>query len=99
MMSDGPSETRSVRARIEGHVQGVCFRAWTRALASQLGLSGWVRNRHDGSVEAVFSGAPDAVAKMLENCRKGPDEARVDDVSVLDEDASVPQGFEINSSA
>lgn len=65
---------------VSGRVQGVWFRAWTMEQAEILGLSGWVRNRRDGRVEAVFSGPDAAVESMLEAARSGPRLARVDDV-------------------
>lgn len=85
--------TRSVRVRIYGGVQGVWFRAWTVREAQARGLDGWVRNRADGSVEAVFAGAPASVSDMIEACRVGPPAARV---TRLDEDAetsAVMSGF------
>tara|TARA_R110001592_G_scaffold7431_5_gene41707 strand:+ start:1579 stop:1866 length:288 start_codon:yes stop_codon:yes gene_type:complete len=74
----GPIET--VHVVISGRVQGVWFRGWTCEQARDLGLSGWVRNRRDGTVEAVFSGHPDAVRRMIERCHDGPPAARVDSV-------------------
>src|SRR3954469_15243978 len=65
---------------IRGAVQGVGFRYWTRRTATARGLQGWVRNRRDGSVEAVFAGPEPAVAEMIALCRRGPDAARVDSV-------------------
>jgi len=62
---------KTVLVRIEGRVQGVYFRKWTLETASQLGLNGWVRNRHDGSVEAVFSGVTQIVDQMLSACWQG----------------------------
>src|SRR3954469_1192466 len=62
---------------IRGHVQGVGFRYWTRRTATAWGLDGWVRNRRDGSVEAVFAGDEQTVAEMIKLCRRGPDGARV----------------------
>ena len=60
-----PMTNRTVHVRITGRVQGVSYRAWTEDAAAELGLRGWVRNRRDGSVEAVFSGSDAAVADML----------------------------------
>jgi acylphosphatase len=82
---------RSARLRITGRVQGVGYRAWALQRASQLGLRGWVRNRSDGSVEALVTGDDDAVARMIEACREGPFGARVSDVSISDaeDDGSV----------
>jgi acylphosphatase len=71
---------KSVRVSISGRVQGVWFRAWTMEQADSLGLSGWVRNRQDGRVEAVFSGPETAVVAMLEAIKAGPRLARVDDI-------------------
>lgn len=73
-------ENKTVRVRIEGRVQGVWFRAWTHGEAQQRGLRGWVRNRRDGSVEALFIGPTSAVDDMLEACWQGPPAARVDTV-------------------
>jgi len=94
-MPDEASDRRSVRVRLEGHVQGVGFRYWTERAATNLGLDGWVRNRRDGGVEAVFSGGADAVARMIERCRQGPPSARVDFVKVMDEAQLPPPGFEV----
>jgi acylphosphatase len=71
------AEIVCVRARIEGHVQGVSYRAWTVQEARAHGLSGWVRNRSDGSVEALFRGPAPAVDGMVVACRHGPPMARV----------------------
>jgi acylphosphatase len=94
-MPEEASDRRSVRVRLEGHVQGVGFRYWTERAATNLGLDGWVRNRRDGGVEAVFSGGADAVARMIEHCRQGPPSARVDFVKVMDEAQLPPPGFEV----
>ena len=77
---------RGVRVVISGRVQGVGFRLWVEAEAVSRGLAGWVRNRRDGSVEAVFSGEAEAVDAMLEACRNGPSMALVTDVAVADTD-------------
>ena len=63
---------------IRGRVQGVGFRAWTEMLAVQRGVEGWVRNRRDGSVEALFSGSEEVVLATIELCRDGPPHARVE---------------------
>ena len=65
---------------MRGRGQGVGYRAWTADEARRRGLEGWVRNRRDGSVEAVFAGAENIVADMLAACRLGPSSARVDAV-------------------
>jgi acylphosphatase len=72
---------------IRGRVQGVGYRAWTEYTALERGLAGWVRNRRDGSVEAVFSGPSEAVAEMVDACRRGPPGARID---AVDEQAGAP---------
>jgi acylphosphatase len=66
---------------IRGRVQGVGYRAWVEHRARAHGLEGWVRNRADGSVEAVFAGPADVVAKMIALCRHGPSSSRVDAVT------------------
>jgi acylphosphatase len=71
----------TVHVVISGRVQGVWFRGWTCEQARALGLTGWVRNRRDGTVEAVFSGSPDTVHRMIEHCHQGPPAARVDNVT------------------
>jgi acylphosphatase len=69
---------------IRGRVQGVGFRDWTRYTALERDLQGWVRNRRDGSVEALFAGPPDAVAAMITACNQGPRGSRVDGVDQRD---------------
>ena len=71
---------------IRGRVQGVGYRAWVEHQAAAHGLEGWVRNRRDGSVEALFAGPLDGVSDMVALCRRGPASARVE--AVQDEQAS-----------
>ena len=85
---------KSVRARITGRVQGVGFRAWMEQTAERLGVRGWVRNRRDGSVEAVIAGDTSKVDEMLTMCWQGPPAAKVDGVSVDDAQAPLGKGFE-----
>ncbi|HVC55950.1 MAG TPA: acylphosphatase [Stellaceae bacterium] len=73
---------RSVRLHIAGRVQGVGYRAWALQQAARLGLRGWVRNRVDGTVEALVIGEEEAVAAMIEACGEGPFAARVRAVAV-----------------
>jgi acylphosphatase len=73
---------KTVKARISGRVQGVWFRAWTKQQARLHGLDGWVRNRPDGTVEALFAGPDAKVDRMIAECHVGPPDARVDAVSV-----------------
>lgn len=83
-----------VRVIIAGRVQGVGYRDWTQAVARQLGLAGWVRNRLDDTVEALFAGEAATVDRMVAACRRGPSLARVDMVEVLPADAAnMPDGF------
>jgi acylphosphatase len=65
---------------IRGRVQGVGYRAWVEHQARAHRLEGWVRNRHDGSVEALFAGPADVVANMVALCHRGPASARVEAV-------------------
>ena len=85
--------TRTVRAVIHGRVQGVWYRGWTVDQATALGLTGWVRNRPDGAVEALFHGPAATVDAMLTACRAGPPMARVDDIQVSDTDEPSPPDF------
>ena len=85
----------TVRVRIEGRVQGVGFRAWVELRAARHGLDGWVRNRRDGGVEAVFAGPAGAVDAMVAECHHGPRASTVAMVRVLDETAAVSQGFTV----
>jgi acylphosphatase len=84
---------KSVHAIFSGRVQGVWFRAWTANEAGKLALDGWVRNRTDGTVEAVFSGPDDHVDAVLALCRKGPPLARVDDIVLKPVEAPERHGF------
>ncbi len=68
------------RVTIEGRVQGVYFRHYTRETAYRLGVKGWVRNRRDGSVEALFEGDKKDVDQIIQWCHRGPSEARVTNV-------------------
>ena len=72
-----PDETITRRVLVEGFVQGVGYRHFAVHAARRFGLSGWVRNRADGSVEALISGSPDAIEAMLAQLRRGPPGARV----------------------
>jgi len=76
-----------VQVAIRGRVQGVGYRAWVEHQARTYGLEGWVRNRRDGSVEALFAGPAEIVAEMTALCRRGPPSARVE--TVTDEAAGI----------
>jgi acylphosphatase len=84
------------RVVVRGFVQGVFFRDTVRRRATAVGVSGWVRNNADGSVEAVFEGAEDAVARLVDLCREGPRGARVDAIEVYDEEAEGLEGFRVS---
>lgn len=71
-------------ALIRGRVQGVGFRAWTEYTALERGLEGWVRNRRDGAVEAMFAGLEETVVAMIAACNEGPPGARVDTIDQRD---------------
>jgi len=90
-------ETTSVHALVTGRVQGVGFRAFTAATARRLGLTGWVRNLPDGSVEALAEGARRDLDEFVTALRSGPPAARVTDVVTRWEDPAAPQaaGFEV----
>ncbi|MGO8952795.1 MAG: acylphosphatase [Rhodomicrobium sp.] len=88
-------EVHTVHVLIRGRVQGVAYRAWTERTANGLGLHGWVRNRRDGTVEALFSGAAVQVQEMLAHCRKGPPAAMVTEVTIIGEGGLAPSGFEV----
>ena len=88
------AQRKSVRVVILGRVQGVFFRGWTMDRAEVRGLDGWVRNRTDGSVEALFAGPAEAVDHMVEACRRGPGHAKVTQVYVEPADDPGAVGFE-----
>jgi acylphosphatase len=83
------------RVIVHGRVQGIFFRDTTRRMAVSRGVAGWVRNRVDGAVEAVFEGDEDAVASMLRFCRQGPPGADVERVEETDEELEGLEGFRI----
>jgi acylphosphatase len=83
------SDTSIVHLVIRGRVQGVGFRAWTQHQGELRGLHGWVRNRRDGSVEAVASGPAPDVAQMIAVCREGPRGSVVSDVDESPADAAL----------
>jgi acylphosphatase len=85
---------RTVRLTISGRVQGVGSRYWAMTTAQRLGLRGWVRNRIDGSVEALVAGDSESVGRLIEACRRGPSQARVERVDVTEAAAvDLPDGF------
>ncbi len=86
---------KRVHVTITGRVQGVWYRGWASGEAKALGLAGWIRNRRDGSVEAVLAGPADDVDDLLEQFWHGPPAARVSGVAVedLDDGVDVAAGF------
>ena len=86
--------TRS-RVVVHGRVQGVFFRDSVRRRAESRGLAGWVTNRPDGAVEAVFEGEAESVASLVEYCREGPRAAEVSDVEVFEEEPEGLTGFDV----
>jgi acylphosphatase len=96
------AEYRTSHVLIHGRVQGVSFRAWTQHQAELHGLKGWVRNRRDGTVEAVFSGPENLVDVMLKACHAGPAGSRVEKVEILahgEPDFDAAGRFEIRRTA
>ncbi|UCF66999.1 MAG: acylphosphatase [Acidobacteriota bacterium] len=88
--------SRTLRGIVHGRVQGVYFRAWTREQAQLLGLAGWVRNRHDGTVEVLAQGESAALETFESKLQQGPHAARVDRVEVEYVDSELERsGFEI----
>ena len=83
------------RVVVAGRVQGVYFRNSTRRVAERQGVAGWVRNTGDGTVEAVFEGAPEAVERLVAFCREGPPGASVDEIEVRDEQPEGVQSFRV----
>ena len=90
---------RTVHVRIEGRVQGVGYRAFVERNALALGLEGWVRNRRDGSVEAIFQGPDDNIDEMLGLCRRGPPASAVTGVETIEEGVGAFTGFEVRPTA
>ena len=83
------------RVIVHGQVQGVFFRDTTRRLAERQRIAGWVRNRADGAVEAVFEGPEEAVERLVAFSREGPRGARVDGVEVVEEQPEGLTGFDV----
>jgi acylphosphatase len=83
------------RVVVHGRVQGVFFRDSTRRRAQQHGVAGWVSNRWDGAVEAVFEGEPDAVERLVRFMREGPRGAEVERVDVAEENPEGLRGFSV----
>jgi acylphosphatase len=80
---------------VSGRVQGVSYRASTRDAAREAGVDGWVKNRDDGRVEAVFEGEESAVEEMVEWCQSGSSAAEVEDIEAEYGDPEDESGFEV----
>ncbi len=89
-VSDAVQRRRIV---VTGRVQGVFYRGWTVATARALGVTGWVRNRTDGSVEILACGRIEALDRLIEACRSGPPAAKVEGVDVSDAADPCPDDF------
>ena len=89
----GPRGMNAKRLVIHGRVQGVGYRAWLTAAANRLGVSGWVRNRQDGSVEALLAGETDAIEELARACRRGPRLAMVSEIHEHPAEAPAEPGF------
>jgi acylphosphatase len=94
-MGDSASSAARSRVFVSGRVQGVWFRESCRDQAVAVGVSGWVRNLHDGRVEAVLEGPSAAVERVVQWCREGPSRARVDEVEVQVEVPVGESGFHV----
>ena len=81
--------------RVTGRVQGIFFRAWARDEAQALGVSGWIRNCSDGSVEALVEGHSEAVEELIDLLREGPPGAQVDRVAIEEADGEGLGSFEV----
>ncbi len=79
---------RIIHVIVRGRVQGVGYRAWVQRQAAAHSLRGWVRNRNDGTVEAVFAGDPDSVAIIAEGLLRGPPASQVTGVDIRTDDES-----------
>lgn len=92
-MAQQGSNNKAVRVVVQGKVQGVWYRAWTVENAEELHLDGWVRNRHDSTVEAVLFGPAANVDQMLVRMQDGPPLARVENLIVTDDADGIAPGF------
>ena len=88
--------TKRARVTVAGRVQGVFFRSDAHDRARSLRIAGWIRNNADGTVEAVFEGAPEHVESMVDWCRRGPSGAQVEAVEVEWEEPRGESGFAVH---
>jgi acylphosphatase len=89
------AETVGRKVRLFGRVQDVFFRQWAVGQARALGVTGWVHNHGDGSVEAHIAGDEAAVAQMIERMREGPAGARVEDMTIENVESEAVEGFSV----
>lgn len=89
------SDKNALNLKIHGRVQGVWYRESMRREAESLGITGWVKNAMDGSVEAHVEGAPEAVQALVAWCRRGPPAAHVSNVETLASDFTHPHSFQV----
>lgn len=94
-MTDTPATTKLLR--IQGLVQGVNYRRWMQGEAQKRGVSGWTRNRRDGTVEALVHGKPEMVEDLIRACREGPAPAKVDKIEAKDADYDGSMNFRIEN--
>lgn len=87
--------SKAIKVRIAGQVQGVFFRVWVKEKADNLGVMGWIRNRLDGDVEGLFVGPEEAVDALVEVCREGPKPALIDEIKIEPAQGVTPARFEI----
>lgn len=93
------ADPMTVHVLIEGRVQGVGYRAWCAGEAEARGLSGWVRNRTTGAVEAVMTGPPEIITDMMDVLWQGPSFARVSKISNLDPVSPMTGAFQVRDTA
>ncbi len=86
---------KAIKVRITGRVQGVWYRGWTKDQADKLGIVGWVRNRDDGSVEALFKADEEVLDQMLTLAHKGPPAAKVEHIEVTEAQGICPNRFDV----
>ncbi|MBS7544984.1 acylphosphatase [Ancylobacter oerskovii] len=90
---------RSLRIVVHGRVQGVGYRAWLADAAGRLGLRGWVRNRRDGTVEALLHADEATLETLIDACRRGPPAALVRDIERFEAAGTPPEDFEVRPTA
>jgi acylphosphatase len=92
-MTSSDELNRTVHISVRGDVQGVGYRAFVETSAAELRIDGWVRNRRDGTVEAMFQGRAGDVAELIRRCRRGPPAGFVTKIDVRETSDEVKHGF------